>query len=273
ERSVQGRCDAVLDDRPADRTQVVAHAAAERGLMRLHFFADAARDGSFVALAARVVVEQGAEPRRRGELGLKHAAAPLEQGALVEGQKPQGTARLARRNVERRRVGFGCGSGGRRLVASHDEGTEQQGAAVLGHEASRALAVRHDLAVSNRAGNRPQGGETGSRRKAVRPGRAPLYTPRRIGRVARAHVESGHMSGGRALKRSSRRRDSRMMSRNTATTADSASGPGFASTTSLSTARSRAGARSGNPAARFDRAIRRANRARKFSRRTSTWSK
>src|SRR2546429_2368709 len=82
ERIVQSRRDAVLDDRPPDRAQVVAHAAVERRLMCLHFFAHAARDGILVALAARVVIEQGAEPRRRGELGLKHAATPLEQSAL-----------------------------------------------------------------------------------------------------------------------------------------------------------------------------------------------
>src|SRR5213078_2117898 len=123
-----------------------------------------------VALAARMVVEQGPEPRRRGELGLKHAAAPLEQGALVEGQERQRTARLARRNVERRRVGLGgwlvspgCRSGGRRPLAGRHEDKKYQGAAVRGHETSRALAVCHDLAVSNRAGNGPQGGESGSR--------------------------------------------------------------------------------------------------------------
>src|SRR5438132_1099331 len=176
ERIVQSRRDAVLDDRPPDRAQVVAHAAVERRLMCLHFFADAARDGILVALAARIVVEQGAEPGRRRELGLKHATAPLDQGAH------------------------------------------------------------------------------------------PVYTARLTPRVVWAHVDLGHMS-------SSRRRDSRMMSRNTAKTADSASGPGFASTTSRSTARSRAGARSGNPAARFDRAILRASRARRFSRRTSTRSR
>ena len=161
ERIVQSRRDAVLDDRPPDRAQVVAHAAVERRLMCLHFFAHAARDGILVALAARVVIEQGAEPRRRGELGLKHAATPLEQSALGEGQERQGTARLAGRNVERR-VGFGrglvapgCRSGGRRPLAGRDEGKEQQGAAVRGHETSRALAVRHDLAVSHRAGNGP----------------------------------------------------------------------------------------------------------------------
>src|SRR2546430_4807501 len=128
--------------------------------MGLHFFADAARDGILVTLAARIVVEEGAEPRLGGELGLKHAAAPLEQGALVQGQERQGTARLARGDVERRRVSLGwslvapgCRSGGRRLLAGRHEGKEYQGAAVRGHETSRALAVRHDLAVSNRAGN------------------------------------------------------------------------------------------------------------------------
>ena len=107
ERLVQSRRDAILDDRPPDRAQVVAHAAAGRRLMRLHFLVGGTHDGIFVALAARVVVEQGAEPRRRGELGLEHAAAPLEQGALVQGQERQRIAWRAGREVERHRVSLG----------------------------------------------------------------------------------------------------------------------------------------------------------------------
>src|SRR2546430_2550692 len=96
-------------------------------------------------------------------------------------------------------------------------------------------------------------------------GAPPVYTSWLSIWVAGAHVALGHMS-------SSRWRDSRIMRRKTARTADSASGPGLASTTSFSTARSRAGARTGNPAARFDCAILRTSRARRFSRRTSTRS-
>src|SRR5439155_1669515 len=89
ERGVQGRGDAVLDDRPAYCAEVVAGAVMERGLVRLHFLAAGADDGVFMALAARGVVEKGAQPRSGREFGLEHAATPLEQGALTERQERQ----------------------------------------------------------------------------------------------------------------------------------------------------------------------------------------
>src|SRR3977135_1040034 len=75
---------AVLNDRPADRAEVVAHTAVEGGLVRLHFLADSTAHGLLAALAARAVVEERTEPRRRCERGLEHAAAALEQRSLVE---------------------------------------------------------------------------------------------------------------------------------------------------------------------------------------------
>src|SRR5213078_4022987 len=95
ERGVQGRGDAVLDDRPAYCAEVVEGAVMERGLVRLHFLAAAADDGVFMALAARGVVEKGAQPRSGREFGLEHAATPLEQGALTERQERQRIAGLA----------------------------------------------------------------------------------------------------------------------------------------------------------------------------------
>ena len=159
EDGVERGRDAVLDHRPAVWGEVVARGGPEGGRLSLDLFADAADGRILVALAARGVVEQGAQSGLRSELGLEHAAAPLEHGPLGERQaRKRGTglgsgARhggAAARRRSRGRLGVAGGETRER------DGNEQETAnAAWVHGASVHWPCATQSAVSNRAGNGP----------------------------------------------------------------------------------------------------------------------
>ena len=129
EHRVQRGGHAVLDDRPPDASQVVTHATMVRRRVRLHFVADAAHDGSLVALGAGAGVEERPQPRRRCERGLKYRAALPEPVLLTGGQQRQRTAQGVPAAVSRR-----IGPGGGQRLAGRDCGEQQnRNAAAGGH--------------------------------------------------------------------------------------------------------------------------------------------
>ena len=126
---------AVFEHRPAISTQLIAHTAVERGRMRLQLLADTPDHWSLVALTAGGVVEEGPEPRPRGEVGLEHDLTAIKQAPLISGQEQQGTTEGGGGNdgaisEKRRRVGW-------LRVASSDNGEQNcernAGAAAVGH--------------------------------------------------------------------------------------------------------------------------------------------
>src|SRR5712692_4802712 len=168
---VQRRRHAVLDDRPPDRGEVVAHPALEGALVCLYLVPYATHDRILVAFGAGAAVEQRAETGRGRENRLKHGAAKLKPAPVLPAQMRQRTADAARGADERqvgagRRRGTGCA--GERLLAGCDGGDERReqprNAHALGHGASLTVAAaRHDIAVSYRARTGPQGNDGDAR--------------------------------------------------------------------------------------------------------------